>query len=158
MAGSLAVVVVVVAALIWSAKAAAVLLATAVAVAAAIVWGAQASKGRRRTLRDRPELSVGEIHASYYADSSISKAVVERALGEISEDLGVPLGKLRPEDRFEVELGPARGWEFDDDLSDLAARARHRLAESGALPDVAPIRTVDDYIRLVARAENPTAR
>ncbi len=148
----------VVAGLAWSAKVGAVLLAIVVGVAVALVWEVQASKGRRRALKDRPELTVGEIYESYYADSSVSRDVVIKALEEISEELSVPLGKLRPQDRFDVELGPAPGWEYDDDVNELMARARRRLADSGLVRDAAPIRTVDDYVRLVARSAQPATQ
>jgi len=144
-----------VAGLIWGGKVGAFLLVIVVGLAAAVVWEAQASKGRRRMLRDRPELTIGEIYDSYYADSSISKDVVGQALGEIAEDLNVPPGKLRPQDRFDVELGPTPGWEYDDDMSDIMARARRRLADSQDSPDVSSIRTVDDYVRLVASSPTP---
>ena len=153
--GALAVLALV-AGLIWGVKVGAVLLAIVVGLAAAIVWEAQASKARRRGFKDRRDLTLGEIYESYYADSSISKDLVGQALQEISEDLSVPLGKLRPEDRFDVELGPTPGWEYDDDVSDVMARARRRLVDSNASQDVSSIRTVDDYVRLVARSGQPT--
>jgi predicted small integral membrane protein len=154
--GTLAAVLVVTGALAWGAKVGAVLLAIVVGLAAAIVWEAQASKGRRRGLKGRRELTLGEIYESYYADSSISRDLVGQALEEISEELSVPLGKLRPEDRFDVELGPTPGWEYDDDVSDVMAHARRRLADSHASQDVSSVRTVDDYVRLVARSAQPT--
>jgi hypothetical protein len=79
---------------------------------------------RAKPIVRRPELTVGEIHDSYYADSPISQDVLGRALEEISQDLGVPLGKVRPEDRFDVELGPSPGWQYDDDVADVMAQAR----------------------------------
>jgi hypothetical protein len=156
--GALAVVLVFAAALTWGAKVGAALLVIAVAVAAVIVWNVQASKGRWRALKNRPELTVGEIYDNYYADSSISRDAVGQALGEIAGDLSVPLGKLRPQDRFDVELGPTPGWEYDDDVSDVMARARRRLVDSGASQDLTPIRTVDDYVRLVARSAHPAGQ
>lgn len=156
--GGLAVVLVFAAALTWGAKVGAALLVIVVAAAVAIVWNVQASKGRRSALKDRAELTVGEIYDSFYADSPISRDAVGQALEEISEDLSVPLGKLRPQDRFDVELGPTPGWEYDDDVSDVMARARRRLVDSGASQDLTPIRTVDDYVRLVARSAHPAAQ
>jgi hypothetical protein len=64
--------------------------------------------------------------------------------------LGGPAGCLRPSDRFDVELAPAKGWEFDDGLGRLTAVAEERLRTRGLDKGlVAQIKSVDDYVRLV---------
>ena len=133
----------------WSVKVGAALVGLGVAIVAAVLWGRQTSKRRRRTLQGRPELTIGQIFECYYASTDVGLGVVHEAFREISETLDVPLGKLRPGDRFDVELGPTVGWEYDDVVNDVLAHATQRL---DALHDSTPIRTVDDYVRLTARS------
>jgi hypothetical protein len=95
-------------------------------------------------------MSMDELHAAFYAQSGISKVDLEAAFREVGRLLGVPAGCLRPSDRFDVELAPAKGWEFDDGLGRLTAVAEERLRTRGLDKGlVAQIKSVDDYVHLV---------
>lgn len=131
----------------WSVKVGAALVGLGVAIVAVRVWERQTSKSRRRTLQGRPDLTIDQIFECYYASTDVGLSVVREAFRDISETLDVPAGKLRPSDRFDVELGPTVGWEYDDVVNDLVAHATQRL---DALHDSTPVRTVDDYVRLTA--------
>jgi hypothetical protein len=66
----------------------------------------------------------------------------------VSQELGIPAGKLRPSDRFDGELAPAQGNEFDSGVAMLAydlklAAKRHRRSLDGN------VYTLDDYLRLM---------
>jgi hypothetical protein len=70
------------------------------------------------------------------------------ALQEVAAAIHVPATRLRPTDRFSVELAPAKGWEIDDGTALLAQtiRANSRKADQG------PIQTLDEYLRAVCSA------
>lgn len=130
---------------------------TLIAISVAAVLGlfglASRHAARRRSgrFKGRPELSLDEFFRQFYAQTEIPQPVVRDALWEIAAATGIREGSLRPEDRFDDALRPARGWEFDDGLSllarDLAERARK--AKNPINPDA--VETVDDYIRTLYR-------
>lgn len=120
-------------------------------------WAAHTSRSARKLFRTRPELTMQEIFAEFYSDSSLASRDVESAFQEIGKVLGVPPGKLRPSDRFSGELAPRTGWEYDDGVSILSSRAERILAAQGRTGDsLKDIQTVDDYVRLVGAAKSST--
>ena len=122
-----------------------------VAVGTALLWNALASRSRRSPFKERTEMTLDELYSQYYSGSDLRKEIVADALRDISETLGVPLGKLRPTDRFHGELNAPAGWEYDDGLGILSSRAEKKLANKDLSPTVVTsIETVDDYIRLMS--------
>jgi hypothetical protein len=112
-------------------------------------WEIRTRRASRLPFSDRPSMSSDELHRAFYAGSDVSKAQMETGLGEIARALGVPAGRLRPSDRFDAELAPEEGWEFDDGLGRLTAVAEGKLIERGLNREwVVRIKTVDDYVRL----------
>jgi len=66
----------------------------------------------------------------------------------VAEELGIPVGKLRPSDRFDAELAPAWGNEFDSGVAILAydlklAAKRHKRKLD------ANVQTLNDYLTLM---------
>ena len=66
----------------------------------------------------------------------------------VSEELGIPAEKLRPSDRFDAELAPEWGNEFDSGVAILAydlklAAKRHKRKLDGN------VHTLDDSLRLM---------
>lgn len=131
----------------------ALLLGLAIAGVVAWIWQARVRGARNNFLETRPEMAIDEIYEKFYADKTVSKETVSRALAEIASALNVPAGRLRPSDRFGKELAPPAGWEDDDELGVLASIAKDRLARAEADTTVESIRTVDDYIRLVPASD-----
>jgi hypothetical protein len=118
-------------------------------VAVTWVWHQKTRRGGRAAFRERPDMSIADLHRHYYSGSDVTEADLEAFLGEISGQLGVAVPRLRPTDRFDKELAPQRGWEFDDPLGALTSIVRRELAANGLDPDlVANIDTVDDYVRI----------
>jgi hypothetical protein len=118
--------------------------------AALWVWTSRAEGGRARRFSSRNDVDVETLHAASYGNSNVSKAQLEEGLKEIASTLGVPMLKLRPSDRFKVELAAEAGWEADDGLNVLTTLAERRLARKDGSPiPVEKIETVDDYIRIV---------
>jgi hypothetical protein len=129
-----------------------VIIVVAAGIGAAL-WEFLVRRRRRLAFADRIDMSMDSLFEQYFASTGVQKSVVEHALAEIANAIDLPVGKLRPTDRFERELAPAQGWEYDDGIGIVAALAEKRL--SGLPPDVRPrIETVEDFVRLAARVEN----
>ncbi|MGN6093415.1 MAG: hypothetical protein ACTHOL_13770 [Luteibacter jiangsuensis] len=74
--------------------------------------------------------------------------VFRELMTHVSEELGIPAEKLRPSDRFDAELAPEWGNEFDSGVAILAydlklAAKRHKRKLDGN------VHTLDDYLRLM---------
>lgn len=125
------------------------LLGVAVALAfGVLIWlfGKRADQRRAIRFDGRRQLSFDEIWDYYYSNSGLRRELVEEALRIIEKAIGVPIGKLRPDDRFSEQLAPERGWEMDDSLAELLWHLR-------PVPrtDSAVIETVDDFVRAFSR-------
>jgi hypothetical protein len=128
-----------------------VVLAIAVALAAAWFYrsGRRADDVRRSRLADREDISVEEFKRRYYAAEKIEAPQLGVLLDEVAQALNVPRGKLRPTDRFRVELAPEKGWEADDGVGILA----QLLAKRGAAPAdgiLIAVQTLDEYLKASA--------
>jgi hypothetical protein len=124
-----------------------------VLIGAVAYWNRKTSRRQRAVFRQRPEMIVEDMHRSFYAGSAVSIESLRGAMDEISGVLGVPPTRLRPSDRFAVELAPEPGWEYDDPLGVLTALAEEKLKREGRAPDSAKdLLTVDDYVRLTSRS------
>lgn len=124
-----------------------VLLASAV-----LIWffGRKAEARRADRFSERSAVDPVDLWRARYEESGVSRASVESALRLVSSATGVPVGRIRPEDRFAVELAPERGWEFDDGLAEISW-----YVESKSKGSSADVETVDDLIRLLDRLEHP---
>ena len=98
-------------------------------------------------------MSPGQFFEQFYADSGLPRELVLSLLDEIAAATEVPASILRPGDRFAEELAPVKGYEFDDGLVELKwiAERRERMLEVKL--DLEEIRTVDDYIRTMAKLD-----
>lgn len=117
---------------------------------AALVWfsGKRAEARRAARFSERPLLEPAAIWRDIYHEREVSLHSVETALRLVSEATDVPVGKIRPADRFAVELAPERGWEFDDGLAEISWYVESRSKGSSA-----DLETVDNLIRLLGRLE-----
>jgi hypothetical protein len=115
---------------------------------------------RRKTLRlnERDEIELDNVYKTYFADAGVDKACFEELWREIAETLHFPAKKIRPEDRFDGELGPVKfndklkwiGLEMlagnYDDNDDLAFKAEGRKKKMKMEIDINKIQTVRDYV------------
>ncbi|URL59395.1 hypothetical protein IM816_04605 [Luteibacter flocculans] len=67
----------------------------------------------------------------------------------VSEELGIPAGKLRLSDRFDAELAPARGNEFDSAVAMLAYDLKLAAKRHKRKLDMS-VETLDGYLRLMS--------
>jgi hypothetical protein len=123
-------------------------IALAVAVAAAAVW-TRAQK--RRIDPQREVLDFRTIAQRFYAGSDVTPADVERAYKRIAEATGVPAGVLRPDDRFDRELKPQAGWEYDDPIYIFSDQLARDAASAGVALKLEELTTVDDAVHVLKR-------
>ena len=88
-----------------------------------------------------------------YANSDVTAADVERTYTWISEATGIPAGALRPGDRFDRELKPRAGWEYDDPLSLFFDEIARDAAKAGVAVKPEEVATVDDVVQLMKRRD-----
>ena len=63
---------------------------------------------------------------------------------ELSSILDVPPGKLLPSDRFDIELAPTKGYEFNDQIRDVRNKILDYAVKTKV--DSQKIRRVRDYV------------
>lgn len=120
----------------------------AAAVAATVIW----ARAQKRRLDPRREvLDFGTIVQRFYAAGEVSVADVERAYTRIAEATGVAAGALRPDDRFDRELKPRAGWEYDDPLHLFSDELARDAASAGLTVKLEDVVTVDDALHLMKR-------
>ncbi|MBB3344730.1 hypothetical protein [Luteimonas sp. RC10] len=97
----------------------------------------------------REELSADDIFAIYYKKSGLEIVLVIELLEHAAQELGLPVRKLRPQDRFSVELAPRRGNELDSGCGILLCELG-RLAKKRGRTIQGEIESIDDYLRAMA--------
>lgn len=115
-----------------------------------VIGGRRADRARSGRFSDRDDVSFDRFYAEHYEALGLDRERVKRALNDVAQAIDVPMTKLRPTDRFDVELAAERGWEFDDGIAVLAGRAvkpGHKLGSDGTKRP--RVLTLDDYIRMV---------
>ena len=71
---------------------------------------------KKQRFADRRDLTDDELVLTFDAESGSAASVI-RFLKLVEFAADVPRGRLRPGDRFAVELAPERGWEYDDGVA-----------------------------------------
>ena len=72
------------------------------------------SKVRRLGQRDRLDDST---LIALFTPSGTDDELAIRFLNAIARAADIPRGFIRPKDRFDAELAPEKGWEFDDGIA-----------------------------------------
>lgn len=111
---------------------------------------------RRKKLKrfhGREPLEEAEFYNLFYAQSGLPKALVVQALRDVASTLNLPQGKLRPSDALYDDLGPVKGFEYDDELNLLEDFVHGKLKKLGADADLGKMSTLDDLIRTLVTAE-----
>ena len=102
-------------------------------------------RGKRNLLAHREALLPEEIYAKFYASSGLSEDCVRQLWDEIAKTLGYDSSRIRPSDKFGIDLKEFQ-W-VDGEVSDLDAIATERCKKKNLKIDLSKILTVDDYIR-----------
>jgi hypothetical protein len=125
------------------------LVVMAIATALAVLYWLGTRRARRglaNRFSDRPTLDFNKFYQSYYAGTQ-NRERIEELLAHVAQELSIPANKLRPSDRFDVELRPPRGWEFDSGKGILLVELDKLARAKGKLIDTKMIVTLDDYLR-----------
>jgi hypothetical protein len=120
----------------------------AISATAAAIWS---RSQKRHFAAKRDVLDFDTIVQRFYSGSDVTAADVEQAYTRISDATGVPPGELRPDDRFDRELKPRDGWEYDDPLHIFSDELAHDAASAGVAVKLEEIITVDDALHLMRR-------
>lgn len=131
------------------------LIALIIVIAAGAIWiaigGRRADRTRLQRLSKREDLNFDLFYEERYRELGFDPERVLEALNDVARAIDVPVTKIRPTDRFDVELAAERGWEFDDGVAVLSDRAeRKRFRREKGTTQRSKIETVDDYIRAIA--------
>jgi len=88
-------------------------------------------------LASRESLSPSQFYEKFYAGSDMDRVLVEELLIHLAQELRFPVDKIRPGDRFSVELAPRRGDEWDSgygillyELKSMARRRRKTITQA----------------------------
>ena len=122
-------------------------------VAGVLVWEYLTRRERRKRLSGRRDLPLETVYTEFFAAYRLPKELVLDLWKEVATSFGMPPGLLRPSDRFDKELGPVKGLEFDDDIIVLEQRAKMRLHKLAVKVDLSKIETVRDYVELFCKLE-----
>jgi hypothetical protein len=106
-------------------------------------------KDRVKRLGERDLLSMDDFCSRFYSGEDLPRERILDVLRDLSEALEIPAGKLRPSDRFLVELAPLKStWGSMDDTDFSVMLLTKRLEKKYGVPiDMKTIKTIDDYIR-----------
>lgn len=111
----------------------------------------------RRRISRREAMSFEQIYDASLRQLPYPRALVERMWGELAGDLGVDASKLRPADRFGVELS-VKTFPLVDLSETVDARLRGRLRKAKVGPAeagrAATIKTVCDYVEFICGVES----
>lgn len=106
-------------------------------------------KDRVKRLGERELLSMDDFCSRFYSGEDLPRERILDVLQDLSEALEIPAGKLRPNDRFLVELAPLKNtWGSIDDTDFSLMLLTKRLEKKYGVPiDMKAVKTIDDYIR-----------
>lgn len=97
----------------------------------------------------RRTLSLREIYDANYRPDEIDFDLFSELLVHVSLELGIPCGLLRPGDRFDVELAPASGNEWDSGIGILVLDMKSFAKRKGRSVD-RELLALDDYLRFMS--------
>jgi len=134
-------------------------------LAVAALYGAMSvflpEKLRKRAISKRPSLSFDEIYRAHFEQLPFPKESVEAVWKELARDLELDAARLRPTDRFAVELS-VKSFPLVDLNEAVTSRLRERLrwakAEAGETRTAASIKTVRDYVEFICKLAAKTQR
>ena len=127
-----------------------VIVITCGSLAALLAYGWAANRRRLRERRarfaDRPSLPVGEIYAQHYAGCGFDLSCFESEWCYVAELLNLDPTRLRPTDRFDVELAvPNVTFDHVNELEDMlshvmnVSRQTHRPLPDQSFSDLGSV-------------------
>ena len=96
---------------------------------------------------EREVLDSREIFEMYFASTGYNDKRVNYLWNRIADILHLEAGKLRPNDRFDVELAPVKGHFVEDELVDLEDFMRDECKVMSKVKPSLSLKTLDEFIR-----------
>lgn len=96
--------------------------------------------------------------AGHTANAALNMAVGSTGRVGVGGVAGVPAGALRPTDRFDRELKPRAGWEYDDPIFIFSGQLARDAASAGVAMKLEEVTTVDDAVHLMKRIHDARPR
>ena len=112
---------------------------------------------RKRSICSREPLGFDDIYQRYFSASPFAKALLADIWRETSNDLKLDAAKLRPTDRFNVELG-AFGFPLVDLNEALTARLKEHMRLNNWRGQLPRMNTLAEYIEFYARLKENGGR
>lgn len=112
----------------------------------------RAKRKRGAPFHKRSDMSEEEFFLTYYRDTKIKKETISEVLKAVSDATEIPVTKIRPSDRFDREFTLARGFDFDDGISEISRFLKGKVKQMG-ISETPRLYTVDGLIRYVAQLE-----
>lgn len=140
-----------------SAPLVAIVMGALVVAGGILAWNVVPHRQRLKAFEGRSELSLDQIYGEFFASRNLPKELVCELWKEVAGSLRLPPGKLRPTDRFDKELAPVKGWEFDDDIVEVHWAAERRLRKLGARADSSNVVTLGDYVEFFCNLQGHKA-
>lgn len=139
--------------LLWVHQLNAVFFFLVLILALALVWyGMRVSRKRLlRRFANRPDIIFDEFYSKFYASENLEKDLVEELLNHVAAEFDLPVLKLLPTDRFDAELAPDKGWNWDAGHGILSIELQQLAKKKGETIDLNKIITIDDYIKIAAK-------
>jgi hypothetical protein len=104
---------------------------------------------KRQRFQTRQSISLKEIFEIYYAKDSLNESEFISLWIDIASILELDPEKIRPEDRFDTELAPVKGYMVEDELADLEEYFKIQCQRRGIEICHQKISTIDDFIRIL---------
>lgn len=108
-------------------------------------------------LRERPELPIPDIYRAFYADLGVPLESFDTWWAEIAGALEVPPGRVRPNDRFGVELPFRPVFGSTDEDMFLFGILKRTVGGAAAREALPRLETVDAFIRFLASVRDSEA-
>lgn len=108
---------------------------------------------RKRAICSREPLRFDDIYQRYLFSLPFPKALLADIWREVSNDLKLEAEKLRPTDRFNVELG-AVGFPLVDLNEALTARLKEQMRTRNWRGRFPKLNTLAEYIEFYARLQS----
>ncbi|UXY55131.1 hypothetical protein [Pseudomonas tohonis] len=127
-------------------ESAAFLLVIAIVVAGYIYGQRRAKREIEKRFSGRERLSLEDVCNLFLREDTHDQNAIGEIIMHVAHELSVDPAFLRPDDRFDKELRPARGWEFDSGVTTLMLDLKDQAIRQGRTLDSSTIKTLDDYV------------
>jgi hypothetical protein len=105
---------------------------------------------KRNRFQARSDLSRDDLH-KLFAGTGLDFHELDDFLVTVSRASEMPMVRLRPSDRFDTDLAPAKGWEFDDGVALLPLALQRRFGGCPADYDLTKNATLSGLLDAVDR-------